>query len=491
VSKARVYSALAVLTVVTSAPGCGRATRSPHPAAVAGEGATPTAGGGLGGGASGGTAGGSGSSSGGRTSSTAGVDGGEGGDTETGGTQGALAGTAGTAGAAGAAGTAGTAGAAGGADECSRAGAPCFEPCGGDPFGNWIVEAGCLTGGGLETDCTGASVEGTLRELNLRLTFDADGGLEVSGREAWDLAVRAPRACLDLDDAEPCDQGVLFTSPQLFASSRSVIACQREACGSCECSGVPDGGTTIGRLRWIASGTRLTLDGGSSLVNVPYCVEGDVLFLGGDDTSGQSRVAYKFRKRSCRKTTPPCSSRTLEECESTEDCRQGTCFRAPGFAGFCEGLAELQCAETPDCLWEPNQCGTTGGPGCDFHRCEQMAGCELGPPAPRCTGTAWCGFDVEDCNEPGCSIQNCATLGEDVTSCEELGDPALCVRGIGCSHNGVNCEGTTRCSAQTDETACSFLGCSWKSYCGGAPARSCSELTVDECHTLRGCTAEW
>jgi hypothetical protein len=453
---------------------------------MGGGGATPTTAGfsgssGVSGrGELGGAAGDSGASGAGRTSSTAGIDGGEGGDDGLGGTQSVPAGAAGTAG-------------TGGMNECSRTGAPCFEPCGGDPFGNWIVEAGCLAGGELGEGCVGGSIAGTLGELSLRLSFEAEGLLRVSGREAWELSASAPRACLNLDGAEPCDQGVLFTSPLLFAQSRSVLGCQLEACGSCECSGAVDGRNGPGSYRWVTSGTRLALDASSFLspdLNVSYCVDGDVMYLGGDDTNGQSTVAYKLRKQSCVQTMPPCEVRPFEVCEATQDCRWGACLRALGSQAFCDGWADFQCEEMSDCVWDPNRCSATGAPSCDFHDCERMPGCELGPPVARCVGSPTCsGFSADECNEPGCSVRSCRALGDDVTDCVSLN--TSCALAPGCTYDGVTCQGTTRCSEQTNDEACSLLPCEPVVNCWGFPPRKCSELPVDECLTLPGCRVEW
>jgi hypothetical protein len=433
-----------------------------------------------------GTGAGGDSGSAGRPSGNAGLDGGEGGDTGAGGTQETPAGAAGSGGASGSAGAGGSAG----SEECSRPDAPCFEPCGGDPFGNWILEGGCLAGDELEEGCAGGSIQGTLGDLNLQLTFEANGVLGASGREAWNVVARAPRACLGLDATETCDGRVLFTSALLFPPSRSLLGCQLEACGSCECSGQLDG-AVAGSYRWATQGSRLTLQGSfsSPMVNVPYCVDGDVLFLGGDDSDGRSRVAYKFVKRSCTETLPACRERTLTDCGATQGCRVGNCVPTAGFQGSCKEWSEAQCEEAPDCVWDPNQCGETGVPDCDFHRCEQMPGCELGPPVARCTGQAWCGgIEADECDEPGCSVRSCS--GDDIVDCDGL-FPDACMAAPGCSFDGVNCTGTTRCSTQTDADACFQLSCQPGPNCWGVPARSCSSLPVADCHTLPGCHVVW
>jgi hypothetical protein len=350
-----------------------------------------------------------------------------------------------------------------------------------------------VAGSDLGEGCSGGSLQGTLSDLSLRLAFYADGTLRVSGGEAWDLTASVSRACLALDGAQPCDQGVLFTNPLLFAQSRSLLACQRESCGLCECAGAVQNGPGS-NLRWVTSGSRIAMEAifnSFGIVNVPYCVEGDVMYLGGDDLSGQSRVSYKLRKRSCVQTLPPCSVRSIDECGATEDCRQGACVSAPGMDLPCELWADSQCEEMLGCVWEPNRCGPTGLPSCDFHRCEQMPGCELGPPVKRCAGNPSCGWlDASDCNnEPGCSMRSCRARGDDVTSCNSL-YADWCELAPGCSFDGTNCVGNTRCSAQTDDDVCGTLFCEPETNCFGIPTRGCSELSVDECPSL-GCTVEW
>jgi hypothetical protein len=380
---------------------------------------------------------------------------------------------------------------AGGADECSRTHAPCFEPCGGDPVGNWVMDTGCLRGGVLDEDCRGGSIEGTPREATLRLSLDESGGLRVSGSEPWNILVRSPRACLSLEGAEPCDHGVLFTSALLFASSRSLVSCQLEVCGSCECSGWIDGANSAGILSWTAAANQLTLTGRTfSDTTVPYCVQGDELWLGGGDTNGHTKVAYRFTKRSCTRTLPPCSERTFSECETTTDCGWGACLRSSDRSAYCPAGDEDYCV-APDCVWDPNQCGETGAPGCDFHTCEATPGCELGPPVARCVGNAWCGgFDVNQCFEPGCFVSDCAIRDYSTVSCEPL-DAESCRLAQGCSFDDVSCLGTTRCWDQTNDEVCSRLYCNPIEHCAGVPTRSCSELSVSDCATLPGCRVEW
>jgi hypothetical protein len=337
-------------------------------------------------------------------------------------------------------------------------------------------------------------------ESSLRLMFAAEGDLHVTGYQSWDVTLSAPRSCAGLEEAAPCERGALFTSPLLFTQSRHLLSCQGQTCGSCDCSGVIDEGRPPGfswALGWTTAASQLTLSpSDSSFVprSVPYCVQGDVLWVGGGEVDGQTLTAYRFRKRSCTQTLPACEERAFEECEETIGCRWGACLPTPGSGRSCNGFYESQCAEyAPDCAWHALQCSSSGVPNCEFHRCEEMPGCELGPPVARCVGDASCReFEANECNEPGCSVRTCAhaPFSDDLTSCGPL-TVTFCGQAPGCSSDGVQCEGTTNCSAQTDDFTCDLLGCEPEAICWGLPTRTCSSLPVEDCHTLPGCRVEW
>ena len=157
--------------------------------------------------------------------------------------------------------------------------------------------------------------------------------------------------------------------------------------------------------------------------------------------------------------------------------RWGACLRSSDRSGFCEGLSDFQCSP-PDCVWDPNRCGTTGIPSCDFHLCDVTPGCVLGPPVARCAGSAWCGgFDVSQCFEPGCFVATCAARNENIASCDRL-DRDSCTLAPGCSFDDMSCEGTTRCWDQRNDDVCSQLYCNPEEHCAGVPTRSCSDLSV-------------
>ncbi len=391
-------------------------------------------------------------------------------------------------------GSGGNAGGSGSSGDCPTESGRCFEPCGGDPSGNWILEAGCLSGAGLGEDCVSGAIDGTLVSGNLRLSIDGQHA-RVSGEEVWDFRATIPRSCLGMGDTRPCNEGSMFTQLLPFAQTRSLITCQSEAGESCECAGPLDrydGSTfatsTDGDLLTL---TREGFQGSSQTVQ--YCVEGDVLWLGQHNGGARTMTAYKFRKRSCRSTMAPCGERTQQDCESTTDCRWGACVPKVDSVGFCEGFDESQCATDSDCRWIAEQCAGTGGGGCDFHLCEEEAYCRLGPSVGRCVGGSWCtGYDLEACTEPGCAVVECAPRddGYDKVPCYGL-TAGSCANAPGCTSQAGQCREDTRCTAQTDEDVCSDLLCQRAKFCAGRPVRGCSSLSVQDCSTLNGCSVEW
>lgn len=369
----------------------------------------------------------------------------------------------------------------------------CFEPCGGDPTGNWILETGCLRGSGVAEGCQGGSLEGKVNNPTLRLSFTADSLLRVTGTDSWTLSAQAPRSCLGLTDAEPCTQGLFFTSPLLFVDSRFVVTCQGQAGVQCACSNAAED-VALTHYTWAAEDAQLSLNGslGAVFATTPYCVQDDVLWLGGHDSDGQTFAAYKFRKHSCTPTEPPCDERTSDECQTTVDCQLGACIPAPGTTAFCESAGRDYCEENPDCTWIPNKCASSGVEQCEFHHCEEQDGCALGPAVARCTGVEWCGgSDVSKCDVPGCSVAACAPrFAIDAVDCEGI-DPEDCELSPGCSFDGTLCTGLTHCTAQTDPDVCALLNCLPQPYCAGRPTRSCASLSPGECSTQPGCQVTW
>jgi hypothetical protein len=370
------------------------------------------------------------------------------------------------------------AGNAGAPDDCEPAPTRCFEPCAGDPSGNWVLEEACFRGGTI-AGCQGGRVSGTARDLQMSMTL-GDGEVlpRVTGRVTWDIVANAPPSCLGLGTDDSCGTIPLFlgpTGPLHASSSRAWLpSCEPSACGDCECAGESDDDTVL------------------SLASTPYCADGDVLWVGGAGKSGEPKVSYKFRRRSCTGTPVPCAERAAAQCALGGDCRLGRCRAASGDVPQCaEAELELHCQTIEGCVWEPQVC--TGSPRCNFATCEQVPGCSLGPPvAPHCAGQASCGgsLTVDECHEPGCSVQPC--WGDtDSVSCEDLYQ-AECQRAPGCSWNGQRCAGTTRCDEQTDDDVCLALPfCDPLPVCGGTPKRACSSLSAANCHGLSGCFLEW
>jgi len=359
-----------------------------------------------------------------------------------------------------------------GPDDCEPARTPCFEPCGGDLTGNWVLEDACFRGD--VGDCPGAHLDGTARELSMSMVILDGGEPAVEGHVIWEIVGHLPPSCLDIDDVDSCEAAPLFffgpTGPTHSSLSSAWFAeCEASACGVCECSAELQDG-------WVLTDS--------------YCVSGDVLWVGGADRNGTPKVSYKFRRRSCAGSAVPCAERALEDCALGGDCRRGRCT---GTLPACdETLTKATCdLFAPDCTWLPDECW--GDARCDFLTCEQTPGCELIPPvAPRCGGEASCGgFEFTECDYAGCWLRKC--YGEPTPRpCEWL-DPATCRLVQGCSSSGGNCTGTALCDEQTTVDACWALdGCLPTPSCEGTPmGPGCSELSVDDCHSVPGCVVEW
>lgn len=247
----------------------------------------------------------------------------------------------------------------------------CFEPCGGDPSGAWLLEDTCFDGGESADYCAGAFVDGTPRSSSMRLRIIEGRTLELKGSDNWDFRATVPRECLGIESTTPCALTDFYLEP-LLTSFVTGLLCKENACGSCECAGALSGeplaygplelGTTTMRF-----GSR----------EVPYCVEGETLWLGGRGPDGAPKAAYKFLKRSC--VGPPCSELPRDECELSL------------------------------CTWGSDGC--EGYSPCHHDYCDAEAGCTWGPPNPHCgyelgEYIAICReLSLEECHDvPGCII---------------------------------------------------------------------------------------
>jgi hypothetical protein len=381
-------------------------------------------------------------------------------------------------------------------DECEPMHERCFEPCGGDPTGNWVFEESCLIGENLGAGCTGGQLRGSTRSTGMWVSFSDAGGFQGGGSALWDLEATLPLACLEFQGIASCGAAPFFvrpTGPLLFDSSNVWLAsCEPNACGTCSCAGDALEHFNLFISGWAVVGDRLRLPSWNAPSLAAYCVDGDELWLGGSGEHGESKVSYKFRRRSCTGAPVSCAERTLEQCALAGDCRVGRCRAADGNVPECADAVQAPvCESTAGCVWDSDGCFGTARATCDFTACDRTPGCTFGPPrAPRCTGEASClSFMPEACPEPGCSLRECAFQEVDSVSCASL-DDAPCAGAPGCTWNGTSCSGTTTCSQQ-NETACRLLPtCYALRHCGGTPARTCDELSVEQCH-LYGCTIEW
>lgn len=376
------------------------------------------------------------------------------------------------------------------ASECALEPSSCFEPCGGEPFGTWVLEDSCFGAGEVGAGCSGGLVTGKAGPMDLRLRILDGGALEVFGQEVWDIHASVPLSCVGLQSVNSCPNAFFFRrQPLLFSSSHSMT-CTANACGVCDC--VADVSTQIASYGSWARGKDdewLQLDGNS----VPYCAKGDTLWLGGSGSSGEGMVAYKFSKQSCTGKPVACSKRPPEAC--IDDCFPGGCVRTTGTAPGCErATSASDCGVLQGCTWDPDLCSGTAYDVCNFENCGTVPGCTWGPPVARCAGEALpCEQrDLSQCNTDGCAEADCFSVNsQDAVSCTTL-SVADCPKAAGCTVVGGNCTGTTQCSTQTDINVCSSLsGCFFEPHCAGPTPPACSTHTVETCQGTYGCRIEW
>ncbi len=261
------------------------------------------------------------------------------------------------------------------AEQCELERASCFEPCGGEPLGTWLLEDACLAGSVASASCGDGLMKGMPGDNDLRLQLLDGGKAELLGRESWEIQAQLPLSCLQLTSVSGCSLTSFYPAPLLFTGSSS-IGCQASGCGRCDCAGKFDG-TVYYTEGWTQKGTDLYF--GSR--RIPYCVQGDELWLGGETNDGAPKVAYKFKRQSCGPTPTPCSERTAEECSRHGDCVVGACIPKSGSVPGCaDMLSEVECSTLQGCTWDPEGCSGTAFRTCDLSICGELPGCEWREP---------------------------------------------------------------------------------------------------------------
>lgn len=361
--------------------------------------------------------------------------------------------------------------------ECkNKPDAPCFEPCGGDPFGIWVLDSSCFAATtvpvreGCEPFISATPVD---NDIAMRI---ADGGELTSsgklmpyGQEHWEITSEVPLSCLGIESVNRCKDATFFTEMGVFSGSSTGAAdCTANACGVCECKGEEVASWTAG-WNWSRSGNQLNL--GS--IAVDYCVKGDELWLGGKDATGGPKVSYKFSKHSCAGKPIACADRSAEQCEVGGDCIAGHCKGTAGADPACTAAwSEGDCSIIEGCTWEPGGCYGEAAEQCTFENCTTEPGCAWGEPKQHCGGEA-----LPCCQGPVSELGECSFL-----------DAAGCLKAPGCTLSGGVCSGEATCASQTDAAICNKLGCDYPVSC--KPTK-CSSLSVADCHSVKGCRVEW
>lgn len=381
------------------------------------------------------------------------------------------------------------------ADQCTPLDtSACFEPCGGEPFGTWVLVDSCFRGKDSNFGCERA-ITATPGESDVRIRILDGGEFQVAGSEKWTVDATASVECFGAKSVNTCkseDLRIQGTLLQSFDWQR----CAPNACGVCECKGALSADATLDSLQWSRQGNELTV--GSR--TLPYCVKGDELWLGGTRNGGDAQAAYKFKKQSCVGKPLACSARTQAQCTPETGCTTGICKAAGGGSSTRCATAYSQdaCGVIQGCTWDPNGCTGEGLPECNIATCEKVPGCSWGDPVEHCGGTASeCTYrnpTKDDCLGGGCSLTNCQQRYLDPVDCKSLTTAADCMKAPGCTvssdSGGSVCTGTTHCTAQTDLNVCNKLSCDVFPACVGTTVQ-CTDLSLEACHDVPGCRREW
>ncbi|RYZ07427.1 MAG: hypothetical protein EOO73_12295 [Myxococcales bacterium] len=378
------------------------------------------------------------------------------------------------------------------AGDCRPSRGTCFEPCGGDARGIWVLEQTCFPGAE-PAGCAGATVSGSSSSQGLVIRIVEDEPVTVLSTSSLQVRAQVPLTCLGIESVQRCVDAEYYVSPTFFMGSRP-LACAASDCGDCECSG---------ELGVYGGGGPPWQPGSDSLpfgsIATPFCVEGDTMWAGGGEVEGEPKVAYKLRRRSCVGTPQPCAERAPDQCEGSGDCQPGRCVVVGPTEHDCPGLVSETCSYSEGCEWVPGGCWGTASERCDYGYCEATPGCSWGPPEARCGGEPrFCHeLTAPECDVPGCSMRTCEVpdgwSGIDAPPCERLIGAAACSKAAGCTWSGSSCVGTTTCGSQTDPAVCTMLECDVfdEPICGGIPNRPCPELSVEECAASPGCHLVW
>lgn len=377
------------------------------------------------------------------------------------------------------------------AKECSvKADAPCFEPCGGDPFGTWVLQESCFGKAVFQGPPPSCQKSQSAKDLgsDLRVRILDRGVFEVYGGEHWEVSSRVGLDCLNLVTINQCRLAEFGPDP-LIIPTYERGGCQASACGACDCRA--ELSTDAKQLRGSWSRTDETLRFGLS--EVQYCVKGDELWIGGQDPYGVPKVSYRFSKQSCHGVPLSCEKRTAAQCTRGAGCSLGVCRGATGSLPRCQNAESASdCSVLQGCVWDPEACAGAANDRCGIASCGAEPGCTLGPPEPRCGGfPAQCEErGASDCDRTGCSTYNCRPNQSDYGPCRQLASATDCGKAPGCTWASGVCAGNALCTDQTDAAVCAKLDCIPGTYCGGIPF-DCEAISAEACYDTLGCRIEW
>jgi hypothetical protein len=383
-------------------------------------------------------------------------------------------------------------------------GTACFEPCGGDPYGSWVLDHSCLrsnrTSDGtcdVYTHSGDNTIDAQLVANPLHLTFQVGGGLLVGGGESWTLEQEYSAGCAGAP-APPCNQQSVRAWPSnsftgLYEKNLTTVC--TESCGGCSCEANYWYGdlSSPNSSSWTRDNATISLEfPWSSAQPISHCVQGNELWLSLPSDNTDVTLAYHFKKQSCIGTPTPCIQRGVADCEIGGYCSLGACQATTGTN--CSAVHSKDvCNTTPGCNWNEAACMGTAPSACDLAKCGGEPGCAWHEPVQRCAGTATSctGRAQSACTASlGCTYTVCQSYSNQ-PECWMITSTSGCSAVVGCyaldQTDGDQCGGTAApCSQQTNPGGCTSVGCNATPACTGTPT-SCASLSVADCPNQPGC----
>ena len=256
--------------------------------------------------------------------------------------------------------------------------APCFTPCGGEPFGSWELESTCFAAQHTKTGTCEESATATWEEGVFQLDV-LDGGLaSITVRQSWSSQKAHTYGCFMGAQGGAC-YGLYSNSPTHLFEAARLDCFEEPGCQRCTCRGDASkvDEVALNGTYWSREATVLSI---GRDVRFNYCVENNSMWVG----RGTTGVAYKLKRVNCTGTPLPCSSRTAAECSASGFCRLGACepVGATAATKCTAATSSSACGVLAGCSWNAAVCVGTAPSTCDVGNCRLDPGCSTVPASP-------------------------------------------------------------------------------------------------------------